>query len=50
MSCCWRNVATIRRKLSASLGAGFPDLPRIENKILAKNRKLDAFARVAEIL
>ena len=32
------------------VGAGFPDLPGIEDKILAQNRELDRLAGVAEIL
>ena len=31
------------------VGAGFPDLPGIEDKILAKHRELDRLASIAEI-
>jgi len=38
-----------QQKAVRIVGARFPDLPRIEDEILAQDRDLDGFACVAEI-
>ena len=38
-----------QQKTVGIIGARFPDLPGIEDKILAQNRKRDLFARIAQI-